>query len=240
MNLVNRRVQTRYDKGLFQARRTVIQDSGLYDALHQRLIDLIKLEKGEDLSELLYLADLGSGEGSHLASLLQGLPQARGVGLDISKEGIQEATKHLDTEAVWLAADLTKAPLRADAVDVALTVLSPSNYEEMKRIMVPGGMALKVVPNPGYLKEIRSYFHPEEESNYDNRETVTRFREAFPDMQEVRIRSAMRLSREMKQLICRMTPLSWHATKEEMKAYAFDGPDDITIDLTILIGTVPR
>ena len=240
VNLITRHIQTRYDKMLFHARRTVIQDSGLYDTLHQKLIELIGGKKGQNPSDLLFLADLGSGEGSHLARILQDLDNATGVGLDLSKEGIQEATKHEEAEAIWLAADLSKAPLTDDAVDVALTVLSPSNYEEIKRIMAPGGLALKVIPNSGYLQEIRHFFRPEDEPPYDNKDILQRFAEAFPNVREVEVKVQRTLNPEMKKLLCRMTPLSWHATEEEILDYVKKGPDDITIDLTILIGTAPR
>lgn len=240
VNLVTRHVQTMYDRALFQARRTVIQNSGLYDELHQTLIKIINHNIKKASTVPLYIVDLGSGEGSHLDKVLQELDNAVGVGLDLSKEGIQEATKHEETPAVWLAADLAQAPLATDAVDVALTVLSPSNYEEMKRIMAPRGLALKVVPNAGYLQELRDFFHPDDEERYDNTDTVSRFREAFPDGEAIQINVTKQLSREMKKLLCRMTPLSWHESEEKIAAFADAGPDSITIDLTILTGKGPR
>jgi len=102
------------------------------------------------------VADLGCGEGSHLQYISKEWAHTpwSGFGLDISKEAIALAAKKY-ANRIWLVGDLAHLPFAAQSFHVLLNILSPSNYREFKRIMVPCGIVIKVVPRSQYLKELR-------------------------------------------------------------------------------------
>lgn len=214
-----------YSKSLFESRQEVI-NSGLYNPLQQRIADYI----GDQAKTIL---DTGCGEGSHLEKI-SGLlkQQVVGVGIDISKEGIQAAAKFYERK-IWCVGDLAHSPYREHSFDCILNILSPANYEEFSRLLKPGGKVIKVVPQSQYLKEIRKQaFANSDKENYTNEHTVKRFKEHFSNVDQERLTYTLPLNAQLVPKLLEMTPLGWHLEKDISLT-------DITIDLDILIGEMP-
>lgn len=239
VNVLTGAVNSPYSKELFHARATVIQETALYRALHQLLGKLMDAEVIRR-NGVYRIGDFGCGEGSHLALLLEGRSNWMGAGLDLSKEGIQAATSHEDTPAVWLAADLVHVPFKSGSFDMALTILSPSNYKEMKRVLKPGGLAVKVIPGPGYMQEIRDFFQQSPRDGKENEALIRRFTEAFDDVSAVSVKTAPPVTAPQRKQLCRMSPLAWHAEEEEKIRYEQEGAARLTMDLVVLTGRQPQ
>ncbi len=222
VNFMTKPVQSMYSKQLFEARHAVIS-SGLYDPLQQRLAELA-------VGELVL--DTGCGEGSHLARIME-KRQGFGVGIDIAKEGILAAAK-FHAGLVWCVGDLAKSPYRKGSFDTIFNILSPANYEEFKRLLAPGGKVIKVVPQEGYLQQLRQQaFAQSDKESYTNHQTVARFKESFSSVEVERLTYTLELQKELVPKLLEMTPMGWHI--ENQKAITLE---EITIDMDILIGTV--
>ncbi|RHW34948.1 methyltransferase domain-containing protein [Lysinibacillus yapensis] len=211
-----------YSKSLFESRQEVI-NSGLYNPLQQKIAKSI----GPHVKTVL---DTGCGEGSHLERIGNLLEhEVVGVGIDISKEGIQAAAKFYEHK-IWCVGDLANSPYQEQSFDCILNILSPANYEEFSRLLKPGGMVIKVVPQSGYLKEIRKQaFANSEKESYRNDGTVNRFKEHFANVKQERITYTVPLNTDLVPKLLEMTPLGWHIEKN----VSFS---NITIDLDVLIG----
>src|SRR5690625_3355595 len=112
--------QTQYNKDLFTARKKVIKESQFFAPLMATLTKLISNQTTS--KDTLMIADMGSGEGSHLHTLCENLRKETnehitGVGLDISKEGVLQAAKNYE-EVIWLVADLAQPPIHDETIDV--------------------------------------------------------------------------------------------------------------------------
>ena len=223
INFMTKPVQSMYSRALFEARYTIIS-SGLYDRLQERLAAL---------AVGTCFLDTGCGEGSHLARIIANRPEAIGVGIDIAKEGIIAAAK-FHTGCIWCVGDLAKSPYNENSFDTIFNILSPANYAEFKRLLKPGGKVMKVVPQEGYLKELRqqAFAHSEKE-RYSNEQTVERFAESFAQVTVERITYTMPLTQELVPQLIEMTPMGWHIENKENVALT-----EITIDLNILVGSV--
>ncbi|RBO11051.1 methyltransferase domain-containing protein, partial [Pantoea sp. 3_1284] len=81
-----------------------------------------------------------------------------GIGIDLAKEGIAAASKAYP-DIIWSVADLAAMPFADAQVDAILNILSPANYAEFSRLLKPGGVVMKVVPESGYLLELREAFY---------------------------------------------------------------------------------
>lgn len=223
INFMTKAVQTMYSKVLFEARHDIIS-SGLYDKLQERLAEL---------AVGTYFLDTGCGEGSHLARIVANHPEAIGVGIDIAKEGIIAAAK-FHTGCIWCVGDLAKSPYSEKSFDTIFNILSPANYDEFKRLLKPGGKVIKVVPQEGYLKELRQQaFADSEKERYSNEQTVERFKESFAQVTVERITYTMPLGKELVPQLIEMTPMGWHIENKDNVALT-----EITIDLNILVGSV--
>lgn len=211
-----------YSKSLFQSRQEIIT-SGLYEPIQKAIANLI----GKQADAIL---DTGCGEGSHLEKICSLLNrQILAVGIDISKEGIQVAAKYYE-DKIWCVGDLANSPYQEQSFDIILNILSPANYDEFSRLLKPNGKVIKVVPQSGYLKELRKEaFASSEKENYSNEQTVERFKEHFANVEQERITYTMELEPHLVPKLLEMTPLGWHLQKEVSL-------NDITIDLEILVG----
>ena len=222
VNFTVKPVTSMYDKSLFESRQEIIH-SGLYSPIQLHIASLL----GEQVYTIL---DTGCGEGSHLEKISRLLEQnVIAVGIDLSKEGIQAAAKFYE-QKIWCVGDLANSPFRENSFDCILNILSPANYEEFRRLLKPGGKVIKVVPQSGYLKEIRKEaFANSEKESYTNNETVQRFKEQFKNVKQQRITYTMPLDPRLVPKLLEMTPLGWHIEKElDLK--------EITIDLEVLVG----
>ncbi|QDY91099.1 methyltransferase domain-containing protein [Arthrobacter sp. UKPF54-2] len=98
--------------------------------------------------------DAGTGTGHYLRALLDRVPAAAAVGLDISKFALRRAAR-LNPEAVNLVGDVWQPlPLADAAVDVVTVVFAPRNAAEFARVLRPGGRLIVVTPRPGHLAEV--------------------------------------------------------------------------------------
>lgn len=241
LNLSVRPAKGHYTKELFDSRRRIITESGLYAPLHERLARMIK-EHTQSAAIPCTVADLGCGEGSHLGRILEGCgcPGMTGIGLDLSREGIILASKRY-AESIWIVGDLAQSPLADGAVQVILNILSPANYKEFKRILARDGLVIKVLPRSGYLKEVRqSMFKDSEKGMYQNDGTAALFQKHFHVLDTARLHYSKVLnSGELADLV-RMTPLAWSSGNKEIEAFIQQDSAEITIELDILIGRIPK
>lgn len=223
INLMHRPVASMYSKELFEARQQIIV-SGLYDKMQQTIASLIG-------TEMPVMLDTGCGEGSHLQRICALLENSVGIGIDIAKEGILAAAKFYEGP-IWCVGDLANSPFQEQSFDTILNILSPANYDEFKRLLKPGGKVIKVVPQAGYLKELRAQaFADSEKESYSNEQTVMRFKESFDHVDVLRITYTMPLEASLVPKLLEMTPMGWHIENRESIQL-----EEITIDLDVLVG----
>ncbi|ALA53800.1 methyltransferase domain-containing protein [Shouchella clausii] len=227
-----KRKPSQYNTSLFEARQQIIMESGLFDRFHAKMRKLLAGTTGT-------VVDLGCGEGSHLKSIVNEEATVA-IGLDIAKEGIVQAAKSYEG-ILWLVGDLAYSPFKAHSMDVILTILSPSNYKEYKRLLAPGGNVVKVVPQRGYLQELRTFFYAgQEKETYSNEEMISLFKQHFRETTIKTITYSAMIKKSDLPALLKMTPLTWKAQNERKIAFLDQDVMDVTIDFAVLIGKEPR
>lgn len=239
VNFLSRPVKTKYDKTLFESRKT-ISDSGFFDPLIAQICEIMQGQRKPESPTALVL-DAGCGEGSHLSRIQRRILEqfqwnVLGVGIDISKEGIHIASRNA-SRTLWCVADLAQCPFRDRQFDVILNLLSPSNYAEFHRLLTEDGLVIKAVPGKQHLQELRTIFYDHADvAEYSNEHTVELFQRNF-DLAGLR-RVQYRVAVEQPQLepLIRMTPLTWGASEERVRQVLSKEELDITFDFTLLLG----
>jgi 23S rRNA (guanine745-N1)-methyltransferase len=227
-NLFNKPIKTKYDKTLFSARRSVTL-GGFFDLLAETLAGIIAVKfKG---ASNLTIADCGCGEGTLFAKIVntarKKIKNIDAVGVDISKDGVKLAAgKNRDMS--WIVSDLSNIALKDKSIDVILNILSPANYAEFNRCAKSGGLILKVIPERGYLSEIRRALG-KPKSGGENVKKI--FYENFKNAKETRITQKQKIPQALKKDFLKMTPLSWSVGAEQEN---IDFGGELTLDLTIL------
>ena len=216
-----------YDDALFDSRSRFIS-GGFYRVLVEELTAL--LDRYAPAGPIL---DAGCGEGSFLKAVCPD-PTARPcIGLDLSRPGIQRAARG-GGGWLWAVGDLSRLPLQTGSMAAVLSILSPANYPEFSRVLMPGGTVLKVVPGERYLSEVRAIVKDQlRREVYSNERVVQLFGEKYELLETGEIRRTYPLTQAQAADLIAMTPLTQSIEKEQLDLAALDS---VTIHLQILTG----
>lgn len=239
VNLLSNPLKTKYDKKLFESRKMISQ-SGFFDPLIAQICGNM-LEELEPTSKLIKILDAGCGEGSHLSDIQQRIIEQSqcnllGIGIDISKEGINIASRG-PSKAIWCVADLAKCPFTDKQFNFIMNILSPSNYSEFHRMLADDGMVIKVIPESKYLQELRGIFYKQtDRSVYSNKNTLELFNRNFDLVDVQRVQYGVTMENKYIEQLVHMTPLSWGASEELIQQVLGKNKLEITFDFSVLLG----
>lgn len=243
VNLLLKSSKYKYYKEMFES-RYIICKMGFFDPLIESIVCLIYNNiSNSDSNNISYtrILDAGCGEGYHLSQVMKKLQKKQdihfqGVGIDISKEGIQIAAKNYK-DIIWCVADIAKIPFMDKKFDIVLNILSPSNYSEFNRITRSEGVLIKVVPNSGYLKELRNTLYQRTNRElYSNEKVIEHFNRNFEIMDTQKVLYNVSVSREELSHLIKMTPLRWGVAEERIRKVLDSKIHKITVDFSIIIG----
>ena len=159
------------------------------------------------------------------------------IGLDLSRPGIQRAARG-GGGWIWAVGNLGRLPIASGSTRVILNILSPANYPEFSRILLPDGLILKVVPGEEYLHEVRDIAKDRlRHDRYSNESVIKLFEEHFSVIESREIRSTYPLTPAQAADLVAMTPMTQNIKKEQLDLSALVS---VTIQLCILAGRPTR
>jgi 23S rRNA (guanine745-N1)-methyltransferase len=178
------------------------------------------------------VVDAGTGTGYYLARVLDALPAAVGLGLDVSKPALRRAARSHPRADAALADLWRPLPLADASATLILDVFAPRNGAEFHRVLRPDGVLLVVTPAADHLAELIGAFgligvDPDKADRVSDR-LGTRFAAAATSTH----RHRMRLNGDEIRTLVGMTPSARHVSPATVAAAA---PAEVTaaIDLTL-------
>lgn len=228
---LSKKVLTEYNRDFFVSRRHLLME-GLFDPLIEYLSSLLPSEK-------LNILDVGSGEGTPLYKLLK-LRLSDGdvlTGFDIARDGIQMATQ-LDQRLFFCIADLRHLPYANSSFNYLIELFSPSDYQEFRRVLKPGGKIIKVIPNSEYLKELRQLLYAKNSvhQKYNNQKVKDLFMDNFKNCTVKNVKYCFNIAPQYRKMMVEMSPLQWGQDAKSIEKIPTQKLTRVTVDLQILIG----
>lgn len=123
--------------------------AGHYAPLAERLAGVAAAAVRDGL-----IVDAGGGTGAFLAAVLDRVPAATGLVIDVSKHALRRAAR-VSPRAAAVAWDVWRPlPLRPGCASLVLDVLAPRNGAEFRRILADDGALLVASPTARHLAEL--------------------------------------------------------------------------------------
>ena len=218
-----------YDKENFQNRQLVLEN-GFYDHILHALSECLS-----PLAHPANILDIGCGEGYYSRSLQERHPDHSFYAFDLSKESIQLAAKSdQEWKVKWFVGDLARLPLLDQSMDLLLDIFSPANYQEFKRVLVPDGRLIKVIPTAAHLQEIRQKVKDHlDQADYSNEQIIQHFSDHFTIENTFHCQGTFELTPVLREALLSMTPLLFHIDPAQID---WNDLTQVTISATILIG----
>ncbi|MBJ7289854.1 putative RNA methyltransferase [Williamsia sp.] len=211
---------------MVSARERVL-GSGRYDPISDAVAEL---------TDGPAILDVGAGTGHYLARSLAAVgPDARGVGLDLSKAGAR-ATARVHPRIGSIIADAwQRLPVRDGSVDTVLSVFAPRNVAEFARVLIPGGALVVVTPTPRHLAEIVEPMgmigvDPAKPERIGNTLGA-----AFTRTERISVEHTMTLDRALVADVVTMGPSAYHLSGNEIsdRAAALADTVDVVCSVTV-------
>lgn len=146
---------------MLQARRRFL-DKGYYSELAELVCDQISNSSSE-----IKLLDVGCGEGYYSGYIHKKYKEIVIAGMDISKPAVRMCAKK-NRDGHFAVASAFDLPYESDQFDIALSVFSPINLEEIARVLKPGATLFMVGPGPSHLRSLAQIVYREAQAHKGN------------------------------------------------------------------------
>lgn len=145
---------------MLTARRRFL-DGGHYRSLQRVVATTAKRHlhsRARDVNQLV-MADIGCGDGSHLAEIgsavKREIPRVHLVGLDVSKDAARMTARRDSSWEVAVADVRRGLPLVEGSAEVLLNLFAPRNAAAFSRALTSSGIAVVAFPSEDHLVELR-------------------------------------------------------------------------------------
>lgn len=180
------------------------------------------------------VADLAGGPGYYLAPVLDTLPAAHGLVIDVSTSALRRAAR-VHPRAAAITADLrSRLPVASGCVSLALSIFGPRPAAEIARLLRPDGVLTVASAGTGHLRELRSRLGV---LGVDPHE-VERMRRAFSDFEvldEVPVHWRLALDQRDVVNLVGMGPSGHHLDSAAVQAAVSGLPDTVGVTAVMTV-----
>ena len=219
------------------AARTDFLGAGHYDPIRRAVAAACADTAADAAARIL---EVGAGTGQYLATVLDALPEARGLGLDVSKPAVRRiARSHPRTGAI-LADAWQRLPVRSASLTHVLSVFAPRNATESHRVLVPGGVLVVATPTPEHLHELVSLPGMVSVDDRKTERLSSALSGRFERAGRTDVRFTAALPRDVLGLVAGMGPSAHHVPAEQRAQLLAPLPDPFEVTVSVVVTTWRR
>lgn len=214
------------------AARAAFLDAGFYDPIRKALTAACADVAAGGPARVL---ESGAGTGRYLASVLDALPESRGIGLDISKPAARRIARAHPRLGSVLADAWRRLPIRSGSLTHVLSVFAPRNAEESHRVLGPGGALVVVTPTAGHLRELVSLPGMVNVDDRKDERLAATLSERFERGAVTEVGYTMTLPRPALAAVAGMGPSAHHLTAAQRDELLASLPDPCEVSVAVTV-----
>jgi 23S rRNA (guanine745-N1)-methyltransferase len=218
---------------MISARRNFLE-LGFYDPLIERIKKIITTDFTFKNNHFIAL-DAGCGEGYYSQKVMNTIPglSSQIMGTDISKYAVKNAAKKYK-ENFYFVSSVFNLPVATEGVDLILSIFSPFQAEEFKRILAKDGYVVIVSPGENHLKELAELIYDSFRTHENN--VIERMTPTFEHYATKKATFNIHITEvESLLILLKMTPYYWSTSKENLAKIEACKDINITCDFNISI-----
>ncbi len=179
------------------------------------------------------VVDAGAGTGHHLAAVLDALPEAVGLALDVSKPALRRAARAHDRAAAALCDTWGRLPLADAAAGAVLNVFAPRNGAEFRRVLRPDGVLLVVTPTGDHLAELVGRLGLLRVDPAKSGRVAGSLTGHFTPLAQTTHRRDLRLGHDEVRTLVGMGPSAWHTGTDRLADAIAALPEPVTVTAAV-------
>lgn len=186
--------------------RVAVMNAGYYDSLSDCIVGVLKsFPHGAVL-------DCGCGVGSITGKIKEAFPDSLVLGSDISKNAADAAAKKYKNIPFCVASS-NDLPVESESQDALICAFAPVFGREFSRILRPGGVFIRVVPDVMHLYGLKSILYKTPRVNEKDLEEP----EGFEKVETRYVADDFTAEGEVVSSLIKMTPYYYHTKKEDLE-----------------------
>lgn len=218
---------------MISARRNFLE-LGFYDPLIDHIKAIIQTDLTFKNNHFIAL-DAGCGEGYYSEKVMNNIPglTSQILGTDISKYAVKNAAKKYK-DNFYFVSSVFNLPIATESIDLILSIFSPFQPEEFRRIITKDGYVIVVNPGENHLKELAELIYDTFKPHENN--VPEKMASSF-ELQTTRKATFNIHITEVESLLIllKMTPYYWSTSKENLAKIENCNDINITCDFNISI-----
>ncbi|MDG4772949.1 putative RNA methyltransferase [Solwaraspora sp. WMMD792] len=232
VDLMTGRVRHAGDSAEMVAARDEFLRTGHFDMVATGLVEAVGSPAPDDRAGPI-VVDAGAGTGAYLAAVLDALPGAVGLALDLSKAAVRRAARAHPSAAAVRCDTWRPLPVADACADLVLNVFAPRNGGEFARILRPRGALIVVTPLPDHLGEVIGPLGLLRVDPAKDDRTGAALRHHFDRVALHVLRRRLRLSHRDVTALVRMGPSARHTDPADLASAIAALPEPVTVTAAV-------
>ncbi|XTZ17737.1 putative RNA methyltransferase [Micromonospora echinospora] len=188
---------------------------------------------GEPVAYPDLVVDAGAGTGRYLAAVLDAVPTAVGLALDVSKPALRRAARAHPRAGAAVCDTWGRLPLADATVAVLVNVFAPRNGPEFCRVLRPDGALLVVTPTAEHLVELVDRLGLLRVDPTKGARVAGSLAGHFELIGQSTHRHRLQLTREEVRTLVGMGPSAWHSDPTRLTARIAALPEPVTVTAAV-------
>ncbi len=223
------------DTAAMVASRAEFQSAGHYRFIADAVADEARLLCPQNRSGLV--VEAGAGTGYYLAFVLDALPDCSGLALDVSKAALRRAAKAHSRAGAALCDVWRELPIATGAAGLMLSIFSPRNGAEFRRVLAPDGVLIVVAPTSAHLSELVGPLGLLSVAANKEGAVASSLGDGFLKAHEQRDDHLLQLSHKEVRALVSMGPSAWHLDPEKLASAIAGLPEIVPVTASVQVSS---